>query len=202
MRTNRVLLAAAASVMAFALTGCGSDDGGPKVPTAGGGGSSAEAGATGGKAAGKDPLAQYVEGKRAWVACMRENGVELNDPDEKGQIDFGGGNALRGLKKDPKYAAATKTCRPVDPPMPEGLEELVNPRPKLSPEQVKAARDYAACMQKNGAPDYPDPGPDGYPENNNTGISPWDQSSAGAQRAIRLCAPISGAPTDAPPAKG
>ncbi|MFF5921783.1 hypothetical protein ACFY8C_26045 [Streptomyces flavochromogenes] len=205
MRTNRVLLAAAVSVVALALTGCGTDDA-PKVPAAGGD-PAASAGATGGGesgggAGGKDVLATYVEGKRAWVACMREHGVEMNDPDDKGQIDFGDGDAARNMKKNPKFETATKACESVNPPMPEGLEELVNPRPELTAEQIKAARDYAACMQKNGAPDYPDPGPDGYPENDNSGVSPWDQSSAGAQRATRLCAPISGNPTGRPPAKG
>jgi hypothetical protein len=199
MRVNRGLLVAAASVAALGLAGCGGDGGGAEVPSAGGGGASGSAGKSG---AGKDVLAEYVEGKRAWVACMRRNGMDLDDPDDKGQIDYGDGDAVRSMKKNPEFLTATEKCASVDPPLPEGLEELVNPRPRLSAEQIKKARDYAACMQKNGAPDYPDPGPDGYPENNNSGVSVWDQSSAGAQRAVRVCAPISGEPTGRPPAKG
>ncbi|GAA3372436.1 hypothetical protein GCM10020367_27350 [Streptomyces sannanensis] len=192
MRTTRLLMAAAASVMAFALTGCGSDDDGAKVPTAGGD-TSKTAGAAG--SGGEDALAAYIEGKRAWVKCMRENGVDINDPDEKGQIDFGNGDAVRGMKKDPKFLSATKKCESVNPPAPEGLEKLLNP---LTPEQIKVKRDYAACMQKNGAPDFPDPGPDGADDND----AQWDQSSAGAQRAARICGPIIGVPSNPPPAKG
>ncbi|MET9377827.1 hypothetical protein ABZX98_27480 [Streptomyces sp. NPDC002992] len=202
MRTNRLLMAAAATVMAFALTGCGGDGGGDgaKVPTTGGGGSSKEAGTAGG---GKDALAAYVEGKRAWVACMRENGIQLNDPDEKGRVDFGGGDAVRGMKKDPKFLTASEKCAPVDPPLPEDLESSLNP---LTPEEIKARHDYADCMQKNGAPDFPDPGPDGRDDNAGSNADPdgpsWDQSSAGAKRAARVCGPIIGEPTDPPPAKG
>ncbi|WP_418957530.1 hypothetical protein [Streptomyces tritici] len=207
MRTNRVLLAAAASVLAFALTGCGGEDGGAKVPSAGGD-TAKTAGATGGGdgggPAGKDAIAAYVEGKRAWVKCMRDNGIQLDDPNDKGQVDLGGGDAVRTMKKDPKFAAASKKCQSVDPPLPEGYEEAVNPRPKLTPEQIKAARDYAACMQKNGAPDFPDPGPDGYQKNNNSATPEWDQTSAGAKNATRVCASISGneVPDDAPTAQG
>ncbi|MFI8291826.1 hypothetical protein EAO71_16275 [Streptomyces sp. ms191] len=200
MRTNRVLLAAAASVMAFALTGCGGDDGAAKVPTADGGGSSASAGATGGKdgAGGKDEIAAYVDGQRAYVTCMRKNGVDLPDPDARGRIDYGtGGNALT-LKKNPKFVAASQKCASLAPAVPESLEKADNP--KLTPEQLKTRRDYAACMQKNGAPDFPDPGPDG--DWGGSSGSEWNQTSAGARRATRLCAAINGDPTDPPPAKG
>ncbi|HEY9371231.1 hypothetical protein [Streptomyces sp.] len=194
MRTNRVLLAAAASVLAFALTGCGSDDGGSKVPTADAGGASKSA-AAGGSGGGKDALAAYVEGKRAWVKCMREQGVELNDPDEKGQIDFGNGDQRRAMKKNPKYIPASKACAKVDPPVPEDLEKSLNP---LTPEEIKVRKDYAACMQKNGAPDFPDPQADG----SDSGDSEWNQSSAEAKRAARVCGPIIGIPDNPPPAKG
>ncbi|MGV9251717.1 hypothetical protein [Streptomyces sp. NPDC003697] len=195
MRTNRVLLAAAASVMAFALTGCGGDDGGSKVPTAGGGGSSASAGRKGG---GGDDVAAYVDSQRKWVACMRENGMDLPDPDSEGQVDLSGQGLA--MKKDPKFIKATQKCAKLKGTVPQGLEEANEP--KLTPAQIKVKRDYAACMQKNGAPDFPDPGPDGYGGNDNSGRPEWNQSSAGAQRAARLCAPIIGAPTNPPAGKG
>ncbi|MCS0638519.1 hypothetical protein NX801_23235 [Streptomyces sp. LP05-1] len=191
MRTNRVLLAAVAPVLAIALAGCGGDDGGAKIPTAGGGASTAA-----GKEGGRSDLAAYVEGKRAWVKCLRDNGVQIDDPDEKGEIDLGDGDTVRGLKKDPKFLAAVKKCESVDPPAPEGLEKSLNP---LTPEQIKVRRDYADCMQKNGAPDFPAPGPDGYDSEN---AGEWNQSSAGAKRAARLCAPVLGVPAVPPSAKG
>lgn len=200
MRTNRVLLAAAASVLAFALAGCGSDDGGAKVPTAdGGGGSSASAGKTAGTSGGGgNDVAAYVESQREWVACMRENGVDLPDPDAKGQVDLS--DQGLALKKDPKFLNASKKCADLQGTVPQDLEEAN--KPKLTAEQIKAKRDYADCMQKNGAPDFPDPGPDGYAENDNSGEPSWDQTSAGAKRATRICAPIIGEPTNPPAAKG
>ncbi|WP_328836458.1 hypothetical protein [Streptomyces europaeiscabiei] len=201
MGTNRVLLAAVASVVAFALTGCGGDDAGSKVPTAGGGDSSTPATTTG-EQGGGDEVAAYVKAQRDWVRCLRDNGVDAPDPDEKGEVDFGDGDGdgTRALKKDPKFLDASKKCADKKATVPESVENAN--RPELTAAQIRAARDFAACMQKNGAPDYPDPGPDGYQRNNNSGIPEWDQSSAGAQRATRVCAPISGNPTNQPPAKG
>lgn len=199
MGTNRILLAAAASIVAFTLSGCGSDDSGSKVPTADGGDSSASTTTAGGQGGG-DEVAAYVKAQRDWVQCLRDNGVDAPDPDEKGQVDFGSGDAVLALKKDPKFLKASEKCADKKATVPESIENA--DRPKLTAAQIKVARDFAACMQKNGAPDYPDPGPDGYSENNNSGVSEWDQSSAGAQRATRICAPISGNPTNQPPAKG
>ncbi|MEV4877430.1 hypothetical protein [Streptomyces cyaneofuscatus] len=196
MRTNRVLLAATASVLAFALTGCGGDDGGAKVPSAGGAGTSASASAAGG--GGEDDLAGYVKGQREWVKCMRDNGIDVPDPDETGQVDFSGQGLA--LKKNPKFMDASEKCSAKQPAVPESVEAAN--RPKLTPEQIKTKREYAECMQKNGAQDFPDPGPDGYGDDTNSGASGWDQSSAGAQRATRTCAPIIGAPANPPAGKG
>ncbi|MFJ8081472.1 hypothetical protein ACIQ6Y_12715 [Streptomyces sp. NPDC096205] len=186
LRKSRVW-GAAAAVVVLGVAGCGGGGGGGEVPSAGG----ASSGRAGGE---KDALAEYVEGKRAWVACMRENGVDLDDPDEKGQVEIGGdGDTRRRLKLDPAFMAATEKCASVDPPVPDGLERSLNP---LTPEQVEVRQKYANCMRENGASDFPDPGPDGY------GEGEWDQTSAGARRAARVCAPIIGEPSDPPPAKG
>ncbi|WP_137988851.1 hypothetical protein [Streptomyces vilmorinianum] len=200
MRTNRVLLAAAASVVMFTLAGCGSDDGGSKIPTAGDGTTSSSKGAGSGSGSGggggseQDEVAAYVDAQRKWVACMRENGIDLPDPDDKGQIDIG--EDRRAQKSDPKFVQAQDKCRGLVVSVPASVEKLL--RPKLSAEQIKVRRDYADCMQKNGAADFPDPGPEGYAEND----VQWDQSSAGAKRAARTCAPIIGDPVDQGPGKG
>ncbi|MDO0926997.1 hypothetical protein QQY24_16795 [Streptomyces sp. TG1A-8] len=196
MRGDRVLLVAVASAAVFAVAGCGGDDGGSKVPTAEGAGSSAPGGKAG--AGGGSDVAAYVESQRAWVACMRKHGVDLPDPDSKGRVDMSGQGLA--LKKDPKFIGATTKCADLKGAVPEGLEEANEP--KLTPAQIKVKRDYATCMQKHGAPDFPDPGPDGYGGNDNSGRSEWDQTSAGAKRAARVCAPIIGEPANPPAGKG
>ncbi|WP_033310125.1 hypothetical protein RFN58_23275 [Streptomyces iakyrus] len=189
MRTNRVLMAVVtASVMAITLVGCGDEGDTPKVPTAGGDKASGKTAAPG---AG-DEVTAYVSAQREWVKCLRENGVDAPDPDAKGQVDFGNNAAL---KKDTKFLNASEKCASLKAAVPEGLENAN--QPKLTPEQIKVKRDYAACMQKNGAPDFPDPGPDGTAQG-----SEWDQTSAGAKRATRVCAPIIGDPVDRPEGQG
>ncbi|MEU4067335.1 hypothetical protein AB0F25_33885 [Streptomyces wedmorensis] len=188
MRTDRVLLAAAAAAMAFALTGCG-DGGGEagRIPTAGG--------TTAGQASGsgKDEVAAYVEGRRAYVKCLRENGIDAPDPDANGQVDLGDGVAL---KKNPTFLTASEKCASLSPPVPEEIERRL--APKLTPEQIKTQFAFADCMQKNGAPDFPDPSPDG----NVYGDVQWDSTTAAAKQAARTCAPIIGRPVDQGPGKG
>ncbi|GAA2299829.1 hypothetical protein GCM10010234_48210 [Streptomyces hawaiiensis] len=192
MRTNRVLIpVVTASVMAITLAGCGGEGDTPKVPTAGGDRASGNAS---GKATpgGGDDVAAYVNAQREWVTCLRKNGVDAPDPDAKGQVDFGDNAAL---KKNTKFLDASEKCASLKAAVPEGLENAN--QPELTPEQIKVKREYADCMQKNGAPDFPDPGPDGTAQG-----SEWNQTSAGAKRATRVCAPIIGDPADQPAGKG
>ncbi|MGA5197706.1 hypothetical protein [Streptomyces exfoliatus] len=209
MRTERILLAAAATAVAFALTGCGGgSDGAGKIPTAGdatasagtgqgtatgGNGTGAGTGAGSGSGSGKDEVAAYVEARRAYVKCLRENGVDAPDPDANGQVDFGGNAAL---KKNPTFLKASEKCSPLSPPVPQEIERRM--APKLTPDQIKKQFEFADCMQKNGAPDYPDPGPDGH----TYGDVPWDSTSAAAKQAARTCAPITGEPVEQGPGKG
>ncbi|MFE5487314.1 hypothetical protein [Streptomyces sp. NPDC056527] len=206
MRTNRLLMAAAASVMAFALTGCGDDGGGGgKIPTAESGSASSGTGTGQPPAAGggdQAEIAEYVAAKRKWVACMREQGFDYPDPGPLGQIETDG-DTNRAMKKNPKFTVAQEKCKEFNVTVPMAVEKAM--RPKMTPEQIKTAREFADCMQNNGAPDFPDPGPDGYPTvNENDGVQDWDPSTAGAKRAGRVCAPIKGddVPVNPPPAKG
>lgn len=191
-----MLLAAAAAVTAFALTGCGGGggDGAGKIPTAGDGTSSTGTGkATNGSGSGKDEVAAYVEAKRAYVKCLRENHIEAPDPDANGQVDLGDAGAL---KKNPAFIRASEKCGPLNPPVPAEIERRL--APKLTPEQIKTQFAYADCMQKNGAPDFPDPEPDG----NVYGDVQWDSTTAAAKQAARTCAPIIGDPVEQGPGKG
>ncbi|MGW7209330.1 hypothetical protein [Streptomyces sp. NPDC054837] len=188
MRTYRILPAVAASVVVFVVGGCGSGGDEAGVPTADGG-----TGVAASQSAGDD-VAAYVQARREYVKCLRENGIDAPDPDAKGNIDFGGADILRALKKDPKFLTATQKCGKDLPAVPESIEK--GNQPPLSAEQIEVEREYAECMQKNGAADFPDPGPDGL------GQGEWDQTSAGAKRATRICGPIIGVPATPGPGKG
>ncbi|WP_369144735.1 hypothetical protein [Streptomyces sp. R44] len=204
MRTNRILPAAAAAVTAFLLTGCGAggDDGAGKIPTAGDGTSSAGTSSAGtgratagdgNSAGGKDEVAAYVEAKRAWVKCLRENGLDAPDPDANGQVELGD---ARVLKKNPTFIDASQKCGGLNPPVPVEIERRL--APKLTPEQIRKQFAFADCMQKNGAADFPDPEPDG----NVYGDVQWNSGTAAAKQAARTCAPIIGNPVEQGPGKG
>jgi hypothetical protein len=178
MSSVRVVLGVASTVV-LAIAGCGGTGNEPRVASAGG---------TPTALASADVLTAYVEGVRSYVKCLRAEGVKVSDPDPKGRFQFEGD--LGALKADPKFAAAQLTCRDLLPPRPAGLQD----RPAKTAEQIDTARRYARCMRANGAPDFPDPDPDGYYPTRSGGSSGWDQTSVGARRASRACAPIIGDP--------
>jgi len=161
----------AVAVLAAVLAGCGPKEE-PQVATAGG---------TPTIAPTSDVVATYVEAVRAYVTCVRAEGVKVSDPDAKGRFTFEGDT--RALKADPKFRAASQKCAGLLPPVPAELVE----KPVLTAEQIENARKYAKCMRENGVPEFPDPGPDGYyPENS-------DYSATGSEADLRaqvICSPI------------
>jgi hypothetical protein len=172
-------LAALLASVALGACGMGSDrSAGPGVPTA------VEHGAPITTAAPRDEVNDYVDAMRAYARCLRAEGLAVGDPDETGVIDIPNQN-----KTDPKRLAAQATCEPLRAPIPASVEQLR--RPKQSEAQIETTRRYARCMQQNGAPDFPDPGPDGYVPRSE---EEWDQAAPGAFRAGRTCAPIIGDP--------
>jgi hypothetical protein len=183
----KIRLALLAGV-AVAVAGCGTSE--PKVATAVDQGSTTSAKAT---AAGDD-VAAYLDGMRVWVKCLRDKGVDASDPDSTGVVTFPGDPVAQ--KSDQKFQDAQQQCSSLQPAVPESV--LEKRKPKLTPEQIKTQRKYAECMQGNGAPDFPDPGPDGYSPRDHR----WDQSSPGAQQATRTCASIIGDPETAPTTRG
>lgn len=183
---GRAFLVGAASVVALALTGCGGGDGSEKVASA------KDGGAPKGDAVDRGELAEYVEGRRKWVACLREKGIEAPDPDAKGQVELGD---ARLLKSDAKSRRALEECSDVAPPVPESLEKSL--QPELTAKEKETNKRFSTCMQENGAPDFPDVAEDGRIED-----VLWDQTSAGAKRATRHCNPIIGLPADPGPGKG
>ncbi|MDX5456157.1 hypothetical protein ACFWRG_14620 [Micromonospora tulbaghiae] len=168
-----------AAALVLVTAGCGGDAKEPSVATAGGTPSAVASG---------DAVTAYVEGVRGYVACLRKEGVKVSDPDAKGRIEFSGD--ARAVKADPKFRAAQVKCNDLNPPVPQGLED----KPALTPEEVEKAREYARCMQTKGAPDFPDPGPDGYQPESEDGKPLWNSGSAGAKRAAAACGSIVGVP--------
>jgi hypothetical protein len=170
----------------LAVAGCGAEKG-PQVATA----RTAEPAPTGSAAAGGE-LATYVEGMRNWVKCLRGEGIQVSDPDAMGDVTF---PDLLKQKADPRFIAAQQKCNGVRPAVPESVEKAK--RPKMTPQQIDDAKRYAKCMQDSGAPDFPDPDPEGYfPDEE------WKQDTPNAQAALRKCLPILGPTTDPTGAQG
>lgn len=141
MRSQSRLLLAAGVALVWALAGC-SDGAGAGVATAGG---AAPAGAS----ASASPTSAADQGRR-FAECMRENGVDVPDPDPtSGKVQFG--DLKRGDKQD--VGEAMEKCHQY---LPMGRE----PSRQLSPEDVEKQRKFAECMREHGV-DVPDPDPQG-----------------------------------------
>jgi hypothetical protein len=152
--TRAVLLAAVAlSLLAAVASGCGSsgssDEGVAAIDTgasaSGDGGSS-----TTPQQANDDPQETALK----WARCMRENGVDVPDPqvDSNGRLTVrSGAGAFRpGEGNDSEFRAAIEKCG----------SPLGNARPQLTDaerEQLQESMlEFAACMRKQGV-DMPDP---------------------------------------------
>ncbi|MFC0503981.1 hypothetical protein [Micromonospora costi] len=129
-------------LLALTLPACGGSGEEPAVATAGGGGA---------QPASASPAAQLSDDERRlkFTECMRDNGVDVPDPEPGGDRVF----RFDGKTDPAKVEAAMGTCRQY---LPNGGEKL-----KLDPEQVERLRKLAACMRENGVPEFPDPQPDG-----------------------------------------
>ncbi|HEU5315597.1 MAG TPA: hypothetical protein VFX49_05770 [Chloroflexota bacterium] len=90
-----------------------------------------------------------------FAECMRKNGVrEFPDPDAAGTLTVD--QIANGSSLDTDSAAfkrAISACRDLQPAGFTGS--------KRSPEQQKAAIQFAQCIRANGVKDFPDPDPDG-----------------------------------------
>ncbi|ONH32460.1 hypothetical protein BL253_05405 [Pseudofrankia asymbiotica] len=138
------VLAALPLVLVLALTGCGAGDGSATVASAAGAGSGGAAGTNGGATATGTPRPGDLAVK--FAQCMRENGVDMPDPVD-GRIE------LRVDPSTPKETvdAAMEACREYSP--------QANGSAGSDPEMEAKAREFAACMRKNGVEAFPDPEP-------------------------------------------
>ncbi|ADB49020.1 hypothetical protein [Conexibacter woesei] len=130
---QRCAALAAAALLATGLAACGGDDTDTSASTA-------AAGSSGASAAAGDAQFQW---ELRFTKCLRENGVEVADPDPvKGAPD---------VVHDATYAAASRTCvaKIGDPPT---VTANKGKQKQYLPAQLKAAR----CLRANGI-DIPDP---------------------------------------------
>jgi hypothetical protein len=138
-RLTRVTMAALPLLCALTLTGCGSGgDGGDDIASAGG---------TSSQAAGGGAEVSSDEMGVKFAQCMRENGVDMEDPEPgKGiQLKVGPGTSQETVQ------AALEACREYNP------QENGSGQP--NPEREAAFREYAQCMRDNGVEAFPDPEP-------------------------------------------
>jgi hypothetical protein len=94
------------------------------------------------------PAADEEERRRQFTQCMRDHGMDVDDPDPNG----GPGLRIRasaGAREAIKGSDAFKECQQY---LPAG--KLAD----LNPEQLEQVRQFAACMREHGI-DMPDPDP-------------------------------------------
>lgn len=132
----------AATLLALALAACGPSDDGPGVASAGGGGSGTGSGGDSAREGAGDDRG------RDFARCMREQGVDMEDPAGDGSVNLDMGTDLSGIDD------AIGACRQH---MPNGGELA-----PLPAEQQEALRSYAACMREQGV-EMEDPDPTGLP---------------------------------------
>jgi hypothetical protein len=143
MRRTRYLwnIAIPLLVLAIGTAGCSESKKDTGVPSANGG---TAAGASARPSASVDTAEQG----RKFAQCMRDNGIDMQDPDANGG---GGLRSLRGKNIDrDKLNKALEACRSLAP---NGGQNPLN-----DPEQQEKLRVWAQCMRDHGA-DVPDPDP-------------------------------------------
>lgn len=166
--TARALTLPAAAIVAIGLlTACGSTDSSTsKVASVSG-----EGGAAAGAADKSD-----AEQSQEFVACIRENGVDMEDPDpETGQLDMksvmGGGANSDAMRK------AMESCRDKAPQAMKDRGGQGNP----DAAQLENMKKFAACMRENGV-DMDDPGPEGFDRGSMNMSDPKFQDAMGECR--------------------
>jgi hypothetical protein len=174
--------------LTFAAGACGKPAAKPGVATA------AKPSVAASPSPSSNAVAQYVEGQRQWVACMRKEGYDLPDPDAQGHVNVP--MEIQRNKADPRYIAAQVKCQQYLLPMPDELY----PKESLSPQQVQWRRAYAKCMRENGVPTFPDPQADGsWPLHDDWQSKLTEQQTNKLFPAGQICEPLlEGRPSGSP----
>ncbi|WP_367130755.1 hypothetical protein [Saccharothrix sp. HUAS TT1] len=133
----------------------------------------AACGASGAERAASPSSADLSQEERSqqFARCMRDNGVDVPDPDPGG--GFGGLGELD--RTDPDFDRAREACRSLLP----GGGDLS----KLDPAVLDRLRHFTRCMRDNGI-DLPDPDPNG---GNRAGLGGIDRESPTFKSALEAC---------------
>ncbi|KOX26506.1 hypothetical protein ADK67_16010 [Saccharothrix sp. NRRL B-16348] len=148
MRSSIVLAA-----LALALTACGSGGAEVAAPSS------------------SSVAMSQEERSREFAKCMRDNGVDVPDPEPGGKP----GGFGKVDRTDPDFERATDACREFLP----GGGDLS----KLDPAKLDQLRVFAQCMRDNGI-DVPDPDPNG---GKLTGLGQLDRNTPAFRSALDVC---------------
>ncbi|HEX6352676.1 hypothetical protein [Actinophytocola sp.] len=160
---NRLRITAFAALVALALAGCSSGQS-EEIPSAGGAATTSNT-----KQASDEEQAQE------FVDCMRDNGIDLPDPEPDGNGGFDFGMADADVDRtSPAFREAIQACRDKLP----GGGDLDLDDPELQ-EQL---REFAQCMRDNGV-DVPDPEPGG----GFGGFADIDPNDPAVRAALEAC---------------
>jgi hypothetical protein len=143
-RWLRAVAASGALVLGLAVAGCGAEDDGGGVASAGGDAESD--GADGADGAEDADDMDDRDRMLAFAQCLRDNGLDVDDPAEgEGlQLMFGPGTDRA------KVDAAMDACREYAPEGGPGGGTIDN----------ETLLEFAQCMRDNGVEAFPDPDPD------------------------------------------
>lgn len=161
MRILKLTVVAAIAVLG--LSGCGGTTE-PQLPTAQGSAPPAASSAP-------------APGGLAFTQCMRDNGIDLPDPDPDTGLP-----KLEGDDVDPSNPTFQKAMAACESLQPEGG---VRGEGAIGQEELDKFQAYAECMRQNGLPDFPDPQPGG--SGGMFGDSNVDRNSPAFQQANEKC---------------
>jgi predicted small lipoprotein YifL len=139
------------------------------------------------------------EKMRAFAQCMRDHGVEMEDPEvitdgnggTRTKVRIGGpSGAPNGAggpgPGDERFKQAEQECRHL---MPKGGDLGKAP----SPEDEENMRNFAKCMRENGVENFPDPQPGGgIAISKDDGINPEDPAFQEAEKKCEELMPRRG----------
>jgi hypothetical protein len=178
MLVRGLALAGALASLAVLAAGCGGSKAPPVASIATTTGSSAPpaASTTGGQSSKRSPV--------VLATCLRAHGLtaEVGSPAQASQpaVSLAGVVVTGTDPGSPRFQAALQACRKY---MPGGGPPQMSPTQKA--EWVTAMTGFAACMRKNGVPDFPDPtGAGTFPSGF---LGEIDPGSPRFQSAINAC---------------
>lgn len=144
-------------VVATAAACGGGDDGTDEVATLGEQSDESNDDTTGEGSGEELTAAEREDAMLEFTECMRDEGVEMPDPEVRAGPGGGGGIAIANRGNGPEDAEAFEAAQEVCGDI---LDDAFGERPQLSPEEEAEMRDnmlaFAECMRDHGI-DMPDP---------------------------------------------